>query len=157
MLVEDNRYGLYSTESPLLRDAIVKLDRWITAINEDASGDPQIVKVVRNRPVDLQEGCNSRDASPTFIAQAQVRDPSTACEQLYPSASFPREVAGAAVAADVVKCRLKPIDWNDYEVAFTEEEQARLAAIFPDGVCDWSKPGVEQQGLAGTWISFGGN
>ncbi len=34
-------------------------------------------------------------------------------------------------------------------------QQARLAAIFPGGVCDWSQPGVEQQALGGTWISFG--
>jgi len=54
-----------------------------------------------------------------------------------------------------VKCRLKPIDPGDYAVEFTEEERARLRAVFPEGVCDWSRPGVEQQGLAGTWLRFG--
>ena len=28
---------------------------------------------------------------------------------------------------------------------------ARLKQVFPTGVCDWSKPGVEQQPMAGTW------
>jgi hypothetical protein len=28
---------------------------------------------------------------------------------------------------------------------------SRLKQIFPAGVCDWSKPGVEQQPMAGTW------
>ena len=32
---------------------------------------------------------------------------------------------------------------------------ARLNAAFPGGVCDWSKPGVGQGPLAGTWQSFG--
>jgi hypothetical protein len=27
-------------------------------------------------------------------------------------------------------------------------------AIFPNGVCDWSKPGIAQQRPIGTWISY---
>ena len=150
MLVEDQRYGLYSTESPMLQDAILELDRWITNIRHDPSHD-----VAANRPPSLQEGCNTRDEHPAFIAETQRRDPTTRCEQLYPSASFPREVAGAGVAADVVKCRLKPIDPAGYRVAFTAAEIARLRAIFPGGVCDWSRPGIGQQPPAGTWLSFG--
>ena len=150
MLVEDQRYGLYSTESPLLQHAILELDRWITNIRHDPRH-----RVAANRPPGLQEGCNTRDAQPAFIAETQRRDPSTRCEKLYPSASFPREVAGAGVAADVVKCRLAPIDPADYRVAFTPAERARLRAIFPGGVCDWSRPGVGQQPPDGTWLSFG--
>jgi len=63
-------------------------------------------------------------------------------------------VAGADIAADIIKCQLKPARRNDYAVAFNDAEWARLNAIFPTGVCDWSKPGVEQQDLEGTWLSF---
>ena len=42
----------------------------------------------------------------------------------------------------------------DYATSFTSIQRARLAEIFPSGVCDWSKAGVEQQGLRGTWLSF---
>jgi uncharacterized tannase-like protein DUF6351 len=28
----------------------------------------------------------------------------------------------------------------------------KLQAIFPTSVCDWSKPGLEQQDPLGTWI-----
>jgi hypothetical protein len=153
-VVEDNRFGLYSTASPLLREMILDLDRWITAINHDSRGGSDFQKVVRNKPADLQEGCNTREASPTFIAERHRRDPATSCEQLYPSNSFPREVAGADVAADVVKCRLMPLKRRDYDVDFSAAQWTRLRAIFPQGVCDWSKRGVEQQGLAGTWLSF---
>lgn len=90
MLVEDARHGLYGTNSPMLRDAILQLDRWITAVRQDDSRLPQSDKVVRNRPAGLREGCNTRDADPVFIAEHQVRDPSSRCERLYPSASFPR-------------------------------------------------------------------
>ena len=150
MLVEDQRHGLYSTQSPLLQHAILELDRWITNIRRDPHH-----RVAANRPPGLREGCNTRAAQPAFVAEVQRRDPSTRCEQLYPSASFPREVAGASVAADVVKCSLKPIDPGDYRVALTAAERARLAAVFPDGVCDWSRPGVQQQPPAGEWLSFG--
>jgi hypothetical protein len=39
-------------------------------------------------------------------------------------------------------------------VAFSSEELAQLNAIFPNGVCDWSKPGVEQVKSV-PWASFG--
>ena len=71
---------------------------------------------------------------------------------MYSSHSFPREVAGADVASDIIKCQLKPPAASDYAVPFSAAQWARLQAIFPSGVCDWSKPGVEQQGLLGTWI-----
>jgi hypothetical protein len=154
MVVEDNRFGLYDNRSPLLQRMILTMDRWITAIKDDERDIPEIEKVVQNRPADLLEGCNTRDATPAFIAQAQVRDPSTTCEQIYPSNSFPREVAGAGVAADIVKCQLKPLDASDYSAQFTPLQWTRLQAIFPSGVCDWSKPGLEQQPLVGTWLEF---
>jgi hypothetical protein len=154
MVVEDNRWGLYDNRSPLLQRMILTMDRWITAIKADERDIPQIEKVVQNKPADLLEGCQTRDASPTFIAQPQVRDPSTTCEQLYPSNSFPREVAGAGIAADIVKCQLKPLSPADYNATFTPLQWSRLQAIFPAGVCDWSRPGVEQQGLAGSWQEF---
>ena len=133
---------------------ILALDRWITAVRADTRELPQIDKVVQNKPADLQEGCNTRTASPSFINQAQVRDPATSCEGLYPSNSFPREVAGAAVAADVVKCQTKPPASAEYAAPFTAVQWARLQAAFPAGVCDWSRAGVEQQPPAGTWQRF---
>jgi Tannase-like family of unknown function (DUF6351) len=80
MLIEDNRYGLYSTTSPLLRFAIRQMDQWLTNLGEDTSDARRIVKIVRAKPAALREGCNTRDAVPTFIAEPHVRDLSTACE-----------------------------------------------------------------------------
>jgi hypothetical protein len=154
MVVEDNRFGLYSNASPLLQRMILTMDRWITAIKADRRGGRQIDKVVRNRPADLLEGCNTRDPAPTFIAQTQRReqDRTTACGTLYPTNSFPREVAGAEVAADIIKCQRKPLSRRDYEVAFTPAQWERLKDIFPGGVCNWDKRGYEQQDLEGTWL-----
>ena len=71
--------------------------------------------------------------------------------------AFPtaRHVAGAPLANNVVKCVLKPITPDDYAVTFTTAERARLERIFPDGVCDWSQPGMYSGDLRGTWLSFG--
>jgi len=154
MVIEDNRFGLYSNASPLLQRMILTMDRWITAINADARGGRQIDKVVRNKPADLLEGCNTRDAAPAFVAQKQRReqDRTTTCGTLYPTNSFPREVAGAEVAADIIKCQKKSLRRGDYDVAFTPAQWDRLKAVFPNGVCNWEKRGYEQQDLEGTWL-----
>jgi hypothetical protein len=60
--------------------------------------------------------------------------------------SSPRQVAGGPLAENILKCQLKPINTADYLPAtFTADQLNRLYATFPDGVCDWSKPGVHQQ------------
>lgn len=157
MVVEDGApFGLYSSSSPLLQRMVVTMDRWITAIKADQRKMSVADKIARNRPADLLEGCNTRGANPTFVAERQIREQeaSTTCNQLYPSNSFPREVAGADIAADIIKCQRKSLRQSDYAVAFTPTQWTRLQAIFPTGVCDWSKRGYEQQDLEGTWLDF---
>lgn len=153
-LLEDARYGLHSTASPLVRHAITQMDRWLTALAADTSAAPRIDKIVRAKPAELREGCNTRTATPTFIAAPLDRNPASECERLYPSASFPREVAGANIAADVIKCRLREPRRADYGVRFSEQGWRRLRATFPTGLCDYTKPGVGQQGLSGTWLRY---
>ncbi len=153
MLVEDFRFGYYSSTSPLLLRALAEMDKWLAAIQADTGGGTQHQKVVRNKPATLQEGCNTRDPQPTFIAETQRPDAGQ-CAALYPVPPAPRSIAGAPLAADVIKCTLKPVAASDYRVPFTAQQMARLTAAFPNGVCNWSVPGVEQQGLRGTWLRF---
>jgi hypothetical protein len=89
------------------------------------------------------------------LAEAQTYDGDGLCNRLYPSYASPRIVAGASLAADIVKCQLRPIEPTDYKIDFNPEQQARLRRIFADGVCDWSKPGVGQVPLMDTWLTFG--
>ena len=65
-------------------------------------------------------------------------------QPLFPVGVPPEYVAGAPIELDVIKCHLKRIDMSDYKVAFTSQQRARLSAIFPKGVCDWSRKGVKQ-------------
>ena len=76
------------------------------------------------------------------------------CNKLYPTFPPPRMIAGGPVTNNILKCQLKPVDVKDYSVEFTNDEKDRLKAIFSDGVCDWKKPGVEQQKPLGTWLRY---
>ena len=141
----------------ILREALAKIDHWIANIELDKSDDPQSVKVLRNKPNDLVDGCWTKEDVPTFIDEPQFFGGvgTSVCNNIYPAFPFPRMVAGGPLANDIVKCQLKEIDYSDYSVGFTDDEKARLGSIFPTGVCDWSLPGVEQRQLIGTWLSFG--
>ena len=153
MLVEDDRYGLYSSKSPVLREALRQMDQWLENIAADTSADPRIDVVLRAKPTRLVDACWSRDAEPVKIAEQQVRG-SGRCHELYPAAPSPREVAGAPLASDIVKCQLTPIEPAAYQATVTAGEADRLRTIFPTGVCDWSKPGVAQTALSDTWLEF---
>jgi hypothetical protein len=79
------------------------------------------------------------------------------CTKLFPFAGDARLAAGAPPTDDVFKCALKPVDMADYKPAVRAERLAQLQQVFPQGVCDYSKPGVGQAGFAGTWVSLKGD
>jgi hypothetical protein len=114
---------------------------WVQAYTSDTSGGTQKQRVVRNRPANAVDGC-WKDAT-TFIAEAQVlgHAPTNQCNTLFPSWSAPRVMAGGPVAANIMRCSLKPIDVADYKASLTPAEIARLRRVFPHGVCDWSRHG----------------
>jgi len=130
------------------------MDTWLTALKKDTSTDAAIVKIRRAKPAGLVDACWTKDGQKVVEKQKFMAGK---CNELYPSHTFPRFVAGAPITNDVVKCQLKPISTSDYKTAFSADELGSLKKIFPAGVCDWSKPGVEQQPLAGTWQMFNGD
>ncbi|HVV23152.1 MAG TPA: DUF6351 family protein [Pseudonocardiaceae bacterium] len=128
------------------------MDRWLTAIDSDRSHRPLPVKVIRDKPADLGDGCY---LSATQRVRAPVTDPATGpCAAQYPVAANPREVAGESPSMNVLTCALKPLDFAAYPVTFTAAERAQLRAAFPTGVCDYSRPGVHQQRPIGAWLSY---
>ncbi len=149
MLTDDRRWG-DSLKAPVLKQALAQMDQWLTRIADDTSNDSKIARLRRAKPADLVDACWTRDEHPQKIAERQMPT-SGKCNELYPANSFPRGVAGSPLAADVIKCQLKAVSAADYKVTFTADEMARLKQTFAGGVCDWSKPGVEQQPMAGTW------
>jgi hypothetical protein len=76
------------------------------------------------------------------------------CNELYPAHADPRLVAGAPLTNDVLKCALKAIDTKEYKQPLTAEQVARLKAVFPQGVCDYTRPGVGQENKPEPWKRF---
>src|ERR1700730_12873256 len=130
------------------------LNMWVTAIKADQSNIPEHQKVVNHRPSVLVDGC--WPSTSQFVAETQTlsSQPNTTCNTVYPSWTPPRFVAGGPIQANIYKCQLKPINAADYSVSFNMAETMRLQSIFPTGVCDWSKPVVNQTGVV-PWPSFG--
>jgi hypothetical protein len=63
-------------------------------------------------------------------------------------------VAGDAITTDDNKCQLQPLDRSAYgSVTFTDAQWAQLQKAFPSGVCDFSKPGVDQQPTI-PWMTY---
>ena len=126
---------------------------WVKAYRADQGSGSVREKAIRNRPAQAVSGCY---VGSTFYAEDLTlsSQPNTPCNAALPSWGFPRLAAGGPLAADVLKCALKPPVAADYAVAFSATEWQRLQSIFPQGVCDWSKPGVGQVPVV-TDASFG--
>lgn len=146
----DNRVIL--TNAPKEVDAVVLMDKWFDAIAQDeAEGEPVEV-IARNRPKELESACWSEDGE--RIADDVRGDPEGRCSELFPPHSDPRLVAGASAGGDVLKCTLEPLSADRYRQPLSEQQLQRLQAVFPDGVCDYSQPGVGQQPPAGAWQRY---
>ena len=136
----------------LARMALLAHNEWLENILADTSHDSYAVKVVRNKPASLKDAC--WDAAGVKHEEPFTLDASPVCNGLFPVYATVRIAAGGPLGGDVLKCRLKPIRFEDYAVTFTSQEKARLKAIFPQGVCDYTRPGVKQRPPDGTWLDF---
>jgi hypothetical protein len=145
--------GLFSDTSPVVSHALTQMDEWLTNLSALGAYPPSLKQIQRAKPSDLVDACFTNQGT-VKIAQLQVYQGATTCNQLYPAFSSPRLVAGEPLANNVLKCRLKPINLRDYKVTFTSTEVPQLKAIFPQGVCDYTLPGVDQSPTDGTWQFF---
>lgn len=150
MLVEDDTYGLFDLRSPLLEEGLLAMDRWLLAVDADTTGRDAHDVVVDARPADLVDTCVAPDGT---RLEEQQRYREGACDALFPSFASPRLVAGGPLASDVVTCARQTPVRADHP-AVDDATWQRLLAAFPDGVCDWSRPGVGQVGLDAPWLRF---
>ena len=122
------------------------MDRWLAAVEADHGSASLATKIIRDRPSDIQDRCTQVDLleiRSRFRASAR----SATCPTLQTRYGTPHTVAGESIATDSNKCTLKPLRRTDYyPIAFSDSQWARLQSAFPTGVCDWSRPGVSQQG-----------
>ena len=133
--------------------SFLTMDTWLSTLNMQApkatlNAERTHEQVVAAKPAAAVDFCfltgDANFATP-------VTDPA-ACDADARIKFFasPHQVAGGPLAENILKCQLKPLAFADYPgITFTADQQARLGATFPTGVCDWTKPGVGQQNPVG--------
>jgi len=133
------------------------MNQWLDNIAGDSSGWSLKARIARDKPAGLADGCflAPTQTSPTLQPGGLTATGSNGpCETVYPVHADPRLAAGQPEDLSTLKCALRPIDWNDYPVTFTPAEKAELNSAFPRGVCDYRRPGPQQQRPIGTWLNY---
>jgi hypothetical protein len=106
--------------------------------------------VAENKPAGAVDACFGTDGS--LLAQGDgvwsgILDdgPNGACTTEFPLNSSSRIVSGGPIEGSIFKCQLQSVSralrrgvYGSWEP--TEAEEDRLRAIFPTGVCDYTKP-----------------
>jgi hypothetical protein len=125
-------------------DGLLAMDRWLDAVEKDRSRRTLAEKVAANRPADVHDRCSNIDG----VEQVALPGVGPVCEldAVQTKYGTPATVAGEGIETDVNRCQLKPLRQSDYyPISFTADQWAALQRAFPTGVCDWSKPGIDQQ------------
>jgi len=119
--------------------AVLAMDRWLARVEKDDSDRSLARKIIANKPADIKDQC-------TAGIDGLVIPSDGICKLINPIFGTPRTVAGQPMTTDDNKCQLKPMRTEDYPASvFTAAQWEALKKVFPDGVCDWSKPGVSRQ------------
>jgi hypothetical protein len=137
--------------------ALDAIDEWMANIKSDddydydQNGDEKVKgKVVKNKPTAAVDACFYSDGSLMYAGDDAwngiLNDkPKGQCSSAFPIYSTSRIVAGEPIDGDIFKCALKPVDdaladGTYGDISFNAIESNFLHAIFPTGVCDYSKP-----------------
>jgi hypothetical protein len=124
-------------------EAMVAIDRWLAGVEADHGTGSLAAKIIRDRPSDVNDRCSNFDGLEmiTLPGVGQV----CTLKEVQTRFGTPRTVAGEGVETDINKCTLKPLRRTDYyPILFSDDQWQRLQRAFPTGVCDWSRPGVDQ-------------
>lgn len=148
IILVGSRVGTGAGSSAAVNAEVLRLmDQWLTNIGSDGSNLTRAAKVVRNRPAAAVDAC--------FTVTGEKITDQNACRQLYPLHRNARLVAGEPLANNILKCQLKPLSSQAYKHPLTTDQLTRLMAVFPDGVCDYRRPGVGQNvPLKDTWLAY---
>jgi hypothetical protein len=137
-------------------DALVEARRATGGVSDDGSWTDEVAAA---RPAQGGDACVVTTAgyAPVPLAAPGVAgERGKPCEQVFRVGASPRIAAGGPTTEDVVKCRTTAPRRSLYPgITFTAEQWAELTEIFPDGVCDWTRPGVGEVARSQTWLHWG--
>jgi hypothetical protein len=124
--------------------AVLAMDGWLARVHADHSARPLAQKIIDDKPLSLTDRCT--DGAGTNL-------PAIACDAVVQAYGTPRMSAGMPESDDVLECRLQPLRRAAYPVHFTDAQWQELEETFPDGVCNYNKPGVGQRGTI-PWLTY---
>ncbi|MCW8193326.1 hypothetical protein F6455_00820 [Proteobacteria bacterium 005FR1] len=125
--------------------ALEVLHEWLMNIRANPNRS-----LAENRPAAAVDSCFATDGS-LIASGADVwagilddREPGV-CTEKFPIYSTSRMIAGGPIEGSIFKCALKPVDLALSDGTYapwtpSAAEITRLKRIFPQGVCDYSKP-----------------
>jgi len=145
-------------QTPLIGDprytteGLRAMDRWLSRVERDDRDIPLAAKVARDRPTDVHDRCSSIPG----VERVSLPGVGPVCKLKEVQTRFgtPATVAGEGIATDQNRCQLKPLRRTDYyPIDFTAAQWKALQSTFPTGVCDWSRPGVDQRNTI-PWLTY---
>lgn len=125
--------------------ALEAMDHWLDRVSADRTRRPLPAKVIADKPSSVHDQCSDGTGKVVLnhlCPQAEV-----------PVYGTPRTVAGEPLTTDQNKCQLVPLRRSAYDVPFTNAQWTTLRKAFPEGVCDYGKPGVSQQKTV-AWLTY---
>lgn len=139
----DTRPGVPKASQSM--QALDVMDRWL----ERLRSNPQL-GIAGSKPDDAVDACFDLQGQ-RLHAGAGVwsgildGQAAGACTQAFPLYGTSRTVAGAPIEGGIYRCALKPVAQAIADDSYggwqpSAEERARLERIFPEGVCDYSRP-----------------
>ena len=133
-------------------DLVTQMNQWLDNIAQDISRDSPQVKVAHARPAGLTDACWTPEGEK--VVEPLTWNGKGHCNEIYPAHADSRIASGAPLTDAILKCQVRPFNAADYTHPLTPDQIARLKAVFPQGVCDYSKPGVSQQKVDGSWRRY---
>ncbi|MFN2615930.1 MAG: DUF6351 family protein [Thermoleophilaceae bacterium] len=117
-------------------DSIVAIDQWLGVVEQDHRSIPLPQKIIEDKPESVHDRCTDGHGDEI---------PAAECDAVVQAYTDPRIEAGMPFTNDTMKCELRPLTRSEYfPVQFSDAQWADLQKAFPDGVCDYTKPGVDR-------------
>ena len=126
-------------------EAIFAMDEWLANVEKDPRDIPLGKKIIEDKPESLQDRCTNG---------AGTDLPAAECDTVVESYSSPRIEAGMPFADDTIKCELAPLRKTHYlPLQVSDVTLEALHGAFPNGICDYAKPGVDRVPTV-PWLSY---
>ena len=155
----DNRV-MWFGNTPLIGDprwakeALLAMDRWLTAVEKDRTTKPLARKIVDDKPADITDRCED---VPGVNLVGTPGEQVAACRSS--SSTWARRARSPATTPSTTA---SPAGCGPSPARTTRSSRSpsptpsgpRCRRPFPQGVCDYSRPGQGQAG-AQTWLQYG--